>query len=305
MKKSVRKEILNAFIIILSGAISAFGLHIFVYPYNFAPSGVDGISTMLQFLTNFKVNAGVFNFAINFPLLVAAWFILKKRYVIYTFFYMMISSSLLLVLDAIDFYQYVVDNGELIAAVFAGVAQGGTAFMLKIGGSSGGVDVMGSMLNKKAPHVRVEKIILILSILTIFISYFVFWDMQSMLLSIIEVFVCERVSEMILRNGRNAVKFEVITDQPEVIADEIIYNLNHGATLINGKGMFYNQDKSVLFVVVNHNQIAEFLNIISAHPGTFAYYIDVLGVCGNFDRIKGENTEPDKLEERKNRQENA
>ena len=87
MKKSIKKEIINAFIILISGVISAMGLHIFVYPYNFAPSGVDGISTMLQFLTKFKVNAGVFNFAINFPLLVAAWFILKKRYVIYTFFY--------------------------------------------------------------------------------------------------------------------------------------------------------------------------------------------------------------------------
>ena len=172
MKKSLKKEILNIFIIIISGVISALGLHIFVYPYNFAPSGVDGISNMLQFLTDFKVNAGIFNFAINFPLLIAAWFILKKRYVIYTFLYMMISSALLLVLDGVDFYQYIAENGELIAAVFAGVAQGGTAFMLKIGGSSGGVDVMGSMLQKKAPHVRVEKIILILSILRWILYYF-------------------------------------------------------------------------------------------------------------------------------------
>ena len=305
MKRIVKKEIINAFIILISGIISALGLHIFVYPYNFAPSGIDGISTMLQYLTDFKVNAGVFNFAINFPLLIAAWFILKKRYVIYTFIYMLISSVGLMVLDAIDFYQYIADNGELIAAVFAGVAQGVTAFMLKIGGSAGGVDVMSSMINKKAPHVRVEKIILILSVLTIFLSYFVFWDMQSMLLSIIEVFVCERVSEIVLRNGRNAVKFEIITDKPNEIADEIIYNLNHGATLVNGTGMFYKQGKSVLFVVVNHNQIAEFLNIISSYPGTFAYYLDVMGVHGNFDRIKGENTELDKLLDRKNKQENV
>lgn len=305
MNKAIKKEIMNVTTILITSAVAAFGLHIFVYPYNFAPSGVDGISTMLQYLTNFKVNAGIFNFAINFPLLVAAWFILKKRYVIYTFIYMIVSSSGLVVLGAVNFYQYVADNGELIAAVFAGVAQGATAFTLKVGGSSGGVDIMGSMINKKAPHVRLEKIILILSVLTIFLSYFVFWDMQSMLLSIIEVFVCERVSEMILRNGRNAVKFEIVTDEPEAIADEIIYKLNHCATLLSGTGMFYKQEKPVLFAVVNHNQIAEFLEIISAHKGTFAYYIDVMGVHGNFDREKGENTEIEKLQERKNERETA
>lgn len=299
----VKKELICIIYLIISSVISAFGLHIFVYPYNFAPSGVDGISTMLQYLTDFKVNAGVFNFAINLPLLAVAWFILKKRYVIYTFLYMSISSILLMVLGAVEFYQYTAENGELIAAVFAGVMQGGTAFMLKMGASSGGVDVMASMIQKKAPHVRVEKIVLILCVVTILISYFVFKDMQSMLLSIIEVFVCERVSELILRNGRNAVKFEIVTDNPKDISDAIIYELNHGVTLLDGKGMFNEQGKSVLFAVVNHNQIAEFLNIISEHPGTFAYYIDVMGVCGNFDRIKGENTEMDKLLKRKNKTE--
>ena len=126
-----------------------------------------------------------------------------------------------------------------------------------------------------------------------------------MLLSIIEVFVCERVSELILRNGRNAVKFEIITDNPKEISEAVIYELNHGVTLLDGKGMFNEQGKAVLFAVVNHNQIAEFLNIIAEHPGTFAYYMDVMGVCGNFDRIKGENTEMDKLLERKNKTDNT
>ena len=64
----VKKELICIIYLIISSVISALGLHIFVYPYNFAPSGVDGISTMLQYLTDFKVNAGVFNFAINLPL---------------------------------------------------------------------------------------------------------------------------------------------------------------------------------------------------------------------------------------------
>ena len=75
------KELKNLVLIFFAALISSLGMHVFVYPASFAPSGVDGIATLLQKLTD--INAGIFNFAINLPLLVAAWFILKKRYVIY------------------------------------------------------------------------------------------------------------------------------------------------------------------------------------------------------------------------------
>lgn len=80
MKSSLKKETLSVVSTIIASAISAFALHIFVFGNSFAPSGVDGIATMLQEIT--KINAGIFTLLLNLPLLVAAWFILKRRYVI-------------------------------------------------------------------------------------------------------------------------------------------------------------------------------------------------------------------------------
>ena len=65
---------------VVASAVSAFGLYIFVFGNSFAPSGIDGIATMLQEMT--KINAGLFTLILNLPLLIAAWFILKRRYVI-------------------------------------------------------------------------------------------------------------------------------------------------------------------------------------------------------------------------------
>ena len=65
---------------VVASAVSAFGLHIFVFGNSFAPSGIDGIATMLQEMT--KINAGLFTLILNLPLLIAAWFILKRKYVI-------------------------------------------------------------------------------------------------------------------------------------------------------------------------------------------------------------------------------
>ena len=299
-KLSTKKEITNVLIALISSVISAVGIYFFVEPYNFAPSGVDGISALLRQLTGDKINVGIFNIAINTPLLIIAWFVLKRRYVIYTGIYMVFSSLLINVLHILNVPVPEITNA-LIPAIFAGVAQGGTALMLKIGGSSGGVDVVGCMIQTKMRHVKVERIIAILSYVIVALTYVVFWELEAVLLSAIEVFVCEQISASVLRSSRSAVKFEVITDEPEEICEEIINNLKHGATLIKGQGVFSEQEKAVIVVVINYYQLADFLQIISSHKNTFAYYVDVMGVKGNFDWAKDEQSELDKLKERQQR----
>lgn len=293
MKKiNIKKEVFSILFAVLSGIVSALGLWIFVYPSNFAPSGVDGIATMLYELTG--INAGIYTFALNLPLLIIAWFILKRRYVLYTVLYTIITSLLLVLLETLKVPQYVTVTDRLIPAIFGGVAQGFTGIMLRIGGSAGGVDVMACMAQKKMPHVNVERIIFILSIIIVGVSYFVYWDVDSLLLSIVEIFACERVTALILRDSRNAVKFEVITNNPDEVKEDIIYELNHGATILSGEGVFSGEGKSVIICVVSYRQISEFLKIVSKYPGSFAYYSDVMGVRGNFDWNKEEESFEDK-----------
>ena len=221
----MKKEIKNIVVMLLSSVISAIGLHVFVYPSNFAPSGVDGLATILQKLTH--INAGIFNFLLNLPLLIAAWFVLKKRYVIYTVLYTATSSALILLFGALDVYQYVTQTDRILPAIFGGVAQGLTGLMLSIGASAGGVDVVACMVQKKMPYKNVEKIIAFLSYVVVVISYFVYWDLNCILLSVVEIFVCEKVIGAILRDRRNAVKFELVTteSQAKAIKREILYEL--------------------------------------------------------------------------------
>jgi len=286
-KLSVKKEIKYVLIALVASVISAVGLYFFVEPFDFAPSGIDGVSTMLRQLTGEKVNVGIFNFALNTPLLIIAWFVLKKRYVIYTAIYMLLSAGLVNILHLLQVPTFPIENA-LICAIFAGVAQGGTALMLKIGASSGGVDIIGCMFQTKMRHVRVEKIIAILSYLTVVLAFFVFGSLESVLLSTVEIFVCEQVSSSVLRSTRSAVRFEVVTDNPDEVCKEIISNLQHGATIMQGKGVYSNKEKAVIVVVINYYQVAEFLSIISKQENTFAYYVDVMGVKGNFDWTKPE-----------------
>lgn len=291
-KKILKREILRSFITVIAAVISALGLHVFVYPSNFAPSGVDGISTILQEVTGF--NAGIFNFAINLPLLIAAWFILNKRYVIYTVGYTFLTSALLIILAEVGMYQYVTETDLILPAIFAGIAQGMTSIMLRIGGSAGGVDVAACMIQKKMPHKNVERIIAFLSYAVVGVSYFVYWDMNSILLSVIEIFVCERVTSSVLRTSRSAVEFKIVTDRPKEICDAILYRLHKTATVVDGQGIFSEENKTVILCVVNYHLIPHVLDIVDAFPGSFAYYSDVMGVRGHFDWSHSDESDEDK-----------
>lgn len=95
MKTNIRlkKELSALAVTLFAACVSAFTLHIFVYPADFAPSGVDGIAAMLQKLTG--LGAGYYTLIFNIPLLIASWFVLKKRYVVYTVIFTLVSSALI------------------------------------------------------------------------------------------------------------------------------------------------------------------------------------------------------------------
>ncbi|MBQ8689046.1 MAG: YitT family protein [Clostridia bacterium] len=275
------KELINTLITLAAAAMSAFGLHIFVYPAGFAPSGIDGIATMLQEVTG--LNAGYFTLLFNLPLLIVAWFFLKLRYVIYTVLFTVLSSLMLVVLEAVDFYSYVTATDRLIPAIFSGIILGvRTGIMLKIGASTGGVDIAAGMIQKKLPHVNIERIITIICYAIILVSYFIYRDVTAILLSIVQMFVFDIFAGRMLKDHRNAVEVKIVTKCPEAIKNDIICNLKHGATVLNSRGMFTDGESSVIISVINIRQIPEFLEIMKKYPDTFTYYGELMGVKGNF-----------------------
>ncbi len=282
-KKNVCKEGINIAFIVVAAILHALGLWIFVYPAKFASLGVDGISTMLYQITS--INAGYYSMLINGALLIAAWFILNKRYVIYTVVFIVISSVGLIICEEISLYQY--GNGEgtsrLLASVFSGVILGlRTGVMLMIGGCAGGADIIAGMIQVKKPHLKVEKVITIICYIIIALSYFLYRDMDSILFAVIHAFVFERGVAWVLQDQRNAVKFEIVTPDVEALREDILHTLKHGATVISCKGMFTEESSNVIVSVVNQRQIPEFLKIVKKYPNTFVYYTNVAGVNGNF-----------------------
>lgn len=280
-KQNVRKELINLGMLFIACLFGAFGMHVFVYPSSFAPIGVDGIATMLQELT--KVNAGVYTIALNVPLFIMAWFVLKRRYVVYTIIFTILTSILLMVLDVASFWQYIKETDRLIAALFSGIMLGvRTGVMIKIGGSSGGADIIACVVQSKRPYGNVERSISLICYAIMGVSYFVYKDMNCILLSIVQLIVFEKVTSLVLSPTRHATEVKIVTKHADDIRNEILYTLKHGGTVTESKGLFTGEERTVIATVINNRQLPEFMQIMKKYEDTFVYYSDVKGVRGNF-----------------------
>lgn len=280
MKKILRITT-DILLIIIAAFLSAVGLYTFVNPANFAPSGVDGISMMVQKLTD--INMGYVSLAINVPLLIIAWFFISRKYVVYTSLFTVVSSVAMIVMEKINMYEYVTENHVWIAVFASGIMLGvRTAMMIRIGGSTGGVDIIACIVQKKKPYINIETLISIFCYVTIAISFFVYRNIESVIMSVIQTLIFNLAMNSVLKTTRNAVEVRIITSDPEQFKDDILLNLKHGATVMDCKGMFTGEEKSMIVTIININQMDELIKLSRKYPNSFVYFSEVNGVWGNF-----------------------
>lgn len=281
-----KNKILKAVLyIIISSVLSSIGIWYFVEPANFAPIGFDGIATMIAEVAGLPI--GVMILAVNVPLLIASSILLDKKFTVYTVLCIFFSSLFLFLLEEYPIIPQYDGGDKLLPAIFSGIMLGArTGLLLKIGASSGGVDILAAIIQKKNPYVNFENYIAYISYAIMIASYFVYGELEAVMLSAIQMFVFERAAGAVMKSLRNAVEFKIITDTPELLKNDILSVLKHGATVVEGKGMFTGEQKTIIFCVVNTRQVPEFLKLLKKYDRLFVYSSDVNSVSGNFRWLK-------------------
>ncbi|MDY3862480.1 MAG: YitT family protein [Eubacteriales bacterium] len=265
---------------------------IFVFPNSFAPAGINGIVTMIQYLFRFKV--GYLSLIINLPMLAVAWFVLDRSYALRTLTFTLIFSGTLLVSERLGIaesgiiFEATDTGGRLLAAIAAGLFNGFLYSMsVRMGGSTGGTDVVGEFIHHARPEYNTVWVIFTINAIVAVASFFVYdLKYEPVILCAVYIFVNSRTSDAIFKGNRAAAKFEVITTQPEQLSHELITTLRHGCTVIRAEGMYTHSNRAMLVCVINRRQVVDFERIIRKYDNTFAYISTVNGIVGNFKKIK-------------------
>ncbi len=289
-KVIIKRETVNVLATLFAAACHALGIWIFVEPAKFAASEMSGIFTMLYQMTG--LNVAYYSLMFNIPLIIAAWFLLRRKYVIYTLLFILFSSLILIVCEQFPNIQYNRGGEEmkrLLAALFSGVIFGlRTGIMLKMGASCGGTDIIAGMIHRKRPYLNVERVIVWIGYAISISSYFYYGDITSILLALVQNFVLECVASMVMKDRRGAIEVKIITKNPNELREDILHDLRHSATVLKSTGMYSDQETYMVVCVLNTYQVPDVERVIKKYPNAFVYYSTVTGVKGNFRWRKDE-----------------
>ena len=280
------KKVLTYLVIAGVALVAAVSYELFVFPNQFAPSGINGICTMIQHVTG--VSVGYLSLLINVPLALWVYLEVSKPIALRSMVYVVTFSVGLVLLDYVDLsaFAYATDNGtsKILGPLVAGIIMGYVySILVKASAYSGGTDFISAIIHNRNPAKTVLGMSFVINTVIAVCSYFVYdYQMEPVILCIIYSFASSTVGERLMRSGREAVCFEIITDYPVEISDEIIRKLHHSTTLIPAKGMYSGRETNMLICVVNKTQAAVVTRIIRKYPRTFAVMDPVSEVVGNF-----------------------
>ena len=289
MKKTKSKKLLTYLVIGAVAVMAALNYQLFVFPNKFAPAGLNGICTMIQYLTGLSV--GYMSLIINIPLAIFVYLKVSKSLAMRSMFYVAVFSVMLVVLEKVDLSQfaYYTENGTstILGPLAAGIIFGaGYSVLVQGSANSGGTDFVAAIIHKYRPEMNMFYIIFALNVTVAISSYFVYdYQIEPVLLCILYSFMSSTVSDRMTKSGRAAVRFEIITDRPDEIGQKIIQKLHHSATVVPARGMYSGKEVDMLICVVNKGQMAKLADIIRSYPNTFAIMSSVNAVVGNFKKI--------------------
>ena len=280
------KRVWTYFVIAAVALLAALNYELFVFPNAFAPSGLNGICTMIQYVSGISV--GYLSLLINIPLAMIVYLKVSKPIATRSMVYVVVFSVGLLIFDKVDLsaFAYSTANGtsHILGPLTAGLIMGYIyAILMKASAYTGGTDFVAAIIHNKNPEKSVYGLSFVMNALVAVSSYFVYdFKMEPVLLCILYSFATSTMAERFLKNGRSAMRFEIVTNYPDEISREIISKLHHTATVFPAKGMYNGKEVDIVMCVVNNSQIGTLSQIVKNYPHTFAIMSQVTEVMGNF-----------------------
>ena len=286
-----KRTIIREYLIVTALAVlMGLSYELFVFPNAFAPAGLNGLATMVQYV--FHLNIGYFSLLVNIPLIFLAWRELNPDFARKTLLFVLVFSGVTLTLSRMDLTGIAYSSGYsgLLGPVAAGVVSGTIyGLAIRLNGSTGGTDIVAAWIHKLRPEASLVWLIFGLNASVATLSFFVYGcRFEPVILCLIYCYLASTIGDRILKGYQTALKFEVVTQQADALSARLLRDLHHGVTVLPARGMYSDTPRNLLICVVNRSQIVRFQEILRDFPDAFAYVSTVNETVGNFKQVPRE-----------------
>ena len=244
MRTSLREELKNDLLVLLGLLAAAAAYRMYLIPNQVVNGGFTGVGQLLNHATGISV--GLLNAALNVPLFLISMKSMGLRFGVRSLVTMVLLSVLI---DHIPLPPATDDM--LLASVYGGAISGiGFGLVLRGNATTGGTDMLASLLHRLVPMVKVSYAIFLFDGLVIIASAFVF-EAQAAMYGLISAFLCNVLIDLVLEGPNSAHTYFIISDKSAAIADKIMHEMDRGVTGLEAMGMYSHAHKQVLLCVVN------------------------------------------------------
>ena len=291
-KIDFKNHILDVLCAIAAGVIVGTAYHFFQNSNGFAPGGVGGLATITYHLfQNYGANWSVLMVAFNLPIFVLVSALINKKLGAILSLYMLVQSFIPRLYEAIGWMPYSASNNQadfniVFACIATGVISGfGFSLMLRRFGASGGTYGISALIKKYKPEMNIAYVSFIMDTSVVLIAFFVYgMKITPVICTLCNLFIANVIVDHGLSGIKSGYKFEIITNHPDKIAQELMDRLHRGVTKVQVHGMYSDTDKHMLICIIHKRQIGEMMKIIKSYPDTFASFEKVNEVFGNFKK---------------------
>ena len=287
-KSETGREVLHCIAILGGTLFYAAGMNLFVVPAGLYTGGIMGLAqllrTLLIHLTGWtpKIDiAGLLNYAINLPVLLIAWRRLDHTVVLKTLLAVTGITVFLMIIPRTD----ILSGDQLARCLIGGILCGGSiGIILWMGGTSGGMDVIGMMLIKSGSHTSIGHVNLAWNLMLYTVCAVAF-NLSTAIYSILFSFISTTTMDKLHMQNIN-VEVTVVTKllSPEM-EQEILVDLHRGITRYEGIGEYTGQPVHIFYILVSKYEIGHLRSIVLKYdPHAFIVAKDGAVVYGNYKK---------------------
>ncbi|MBW6498958.1 MAG: YitT family protein [Bacteroidales bacterium] len=274
-----RKWFISYSLITLGSLIMAAGFVFFIAPNKIVPGGVYGIGIVLHHLIGIPV--GLTGLAFNIPLTLIGIRILGPRFGVKTVVGFVLASVFIDGLTYIWGDVPLVPDDMLLSSIFGGVLIGfGLGLIFKSRATSGGSTII-AMIMSKYTRLPIGQTLMVVDSVIVLVGLVAFRDWTIPLYSWIVIYITGKVIDGVLQGVSYEKTLFIVSEKYKEISEKILVDLNRGGTFLEGKGMYKQDEKKIIFVNVSRREVAilqDFINDID--PNAFVTVIDASEILG-------------------------
>lgn len=277
-------QIKNFVALFFAGIINSIGVTIFLQPVGLFDSGISGTSMFLSQITPQKLTLSVFLVILNLPIFI---FGAKKQgieFTIYSLFVVGIYSlSAFLITDVfpvdVATFSPLAKDDLFLCAIFGGLISGiGSGLAIRFGGAMDGIEVLAVIFAKKL-SITVGTFVMIYNVILYVICGIVFSSWILPLYSIVAYVVALKTVDYFIEGFDRSKSAMIITNKQKEICKKLSAQFENGITFYDAKGYYSNENKSVIYFVLNRFQIGKMREIVhSLDPKAYISITDVADI---------------------------